>query len=69
MQQNIYAENLMEILLQFITTFSPKDIIQNVICAHMVDYCKPGHVCMYSVLSPITLIKQSHLINSTQIHC
>ena len=25
----------------------------------MVDYWKPGHVCMYSVLSPITLIKQS----------
>ena len=54
-------ENSMEILLQFITTLSTKyiiyqiyNLVQFVLIAGAVT-----HVHMYSVLSQITLIKQS----------
>ena len=56
-------ENSMEILLQFITTFSTKyiiyqiyNLVQFVLIAGVVT-----HVRMYSVLSQITLIKQSDI--------
>ena len=63
-------ENSMEILLQFITTFRTKYIIHQKY--NLVQFVLIGgavtHVRMYSVLSQITLIKQSEFLNETSWH-
>ena len=46
-------QNLIDVLLQLTewdSAFGTKDISENIICTHMVDFRRPGHICVNSLM-------------------